>query len=151
MRTWKALGSKSAILLGLAGYTGIAVFAYFMHTAAQFVILALGVAAVQGGTQALSRSLFASLIPKHKSAEFFAFFAVTERFAGIVGPLIFAATAALTGTSRNAILSIVVFFIAGAAVLARVDVAEGQRIALAPEAEAGAPPNTSSTAQFTGA
>ena len=123
------LGSKRAILVGLAGYTATAVFAYFMSRPLHFLMLALAVGAVQGGTQALSRSLFASLIPRHKSAEFFGFFAVTERFAGIIGPLVFAATAALTGTSRNAIVSIMVFFVAGAAVLTRVDVVKGRRAA----------------------
>ena len=94
-------------------------------------MLALGVAAVQGGTQALSRSLFASLVPKHESAKFFGLFAVSERFAGIVGPIFFAAAAGLTGTSRTAILSLAVFFVAGAAVLVRVDVERGQRAAVA--------------------
>ena len=66
---------------------------------------------VQGGSQALSRSLFASMIPKQKSSEFFAFFAVFEKFAGIIGPAIFAYTIGTTGSSRNAILSVIVFFV----------------------------------------
>jgi MFS transporter, UMF1 family len=120
-------GAKPMILVGLAGYTGIAVFAYFLHTAFHFFILAVGVALVQGGTQALSRSLFASLIPAQRSAQFFAFFAVAERFAGIAGPLVFALVATVTGTTRGAILSVIAFFIVGAIVLAKVDVARGQR------------------------
>jgi UMF1 family MFS transporter len=91
---------------------------------------------VQGGTQALSRSLFASMIPPHKSGEFFGFFSVFEKFAGIFGPLIFAGTIAATGSSRNAILSIIGFFAVGAALLALVDVAEGQRAAREAEARA---------------
>jgi UMF1 family MFS transporter len=87
------------------------------------------VGVVQGGTQALSRSLFASMIPRHKSGEFFGFFSVFEKFAGIFGPLIFAGTIAATGSSRNAILSVILFFAVGALLLARVDVAEGQRVA----------------------
>ena len=86
---------------------------------------------VQGGTQALSRSLFASMVPPHKSGEFFGFFSVFEKFAGIFGPLFFAASLWLTGSSRNAILSVIVFFVAGAAILAFVDVEEGERTARA--------------------
>jgi UMF1 family MFS transporter len=123
------VGPKGAILIGLAGYAAIAVFAFFLRTATHFVILAFGVAVVQGGTQALGRSLFASLIPKQQSASFFSLFAVTERFAGILGPLVFATVSFATGSSRGAILSVVAFFLMGATVLARVDVAAGRSAA----------------------
>ena len=72
---------------------------------------------VQGGTQALSRSLFASMIPRHRSSEFFAFFSVFERYAGILGPAIFAWVVERSGTSRNAIISVLAFFVLGAALL----------------------------------
>jgi UMF1 family MFS transporter len=123
------IGAKRAIFLGLLAYTSISVLGYFMKTAAHFFVLAGLVGVVQGGTQALSRSLFASMIPRHKSGEFFGFFSVFEKFAGIFGPLIFAGTIAATGSSRNAILSVILFFAVGALLLARVDVAEGQRVA----------------------
>jgi UMF1 family MFS transporter len=87
-----------------------------------------------GGTQALSRSLFASLIPKEKSSEFFALFAVAEKFAGILGPAVFALLIELTGSSRVAILSIVVFFVIGGLLLRRVDVDAGRQVARAAEA-----------------
>ena len=77
-----------------------------MTTATQFFALAVLVGMVQGGTQALSRSLFASMIPRHKSSEFFAFFGVFERYAGILGPAVFAWVVEHSGTSRNAILSV---------------------------------------------
>ena len=77
------------------------------------------------------RSLFATMIPKHKSSEFFGFFGVFEKFAGIIGPLLFAATVRMTGTSRTAILSVIAFFVVGAILLWKVDVAEGQRAARA--------------------
>ena len=64
----------------------ITVLGYFMSTATHFFALAVLVGMVQGGTQALSRSLFASMIPRHKSSEFFAFFSVFERYAGVLGP-----------------------------------------------------------------
>jgi MFS transporter, UMF1 family len=121
------IGAKRAIFLSLAVYTCISVLGYFMSAAWHFFLLAFLVGTVQGGSQALSRSLFATMIPRHKSSEFFGFFAVFEKFAGIFGPALFALTVALTGSSRNAILSVIAFFVAGAALLAMVDVEEGQR------------------------
>src|SRR5215210_4924397 len=93
------------------------------------MVLAVLVGMVQGGTQALSRSLFASMVPRHKSSEFFAFFGVFERYAGILGPAIFAWVVSYSGTSRNAILSVVAFFAIGGALLMLVDVEEGRRAA----------------------
>jgi UMF1 family MFS transporter len=84
---------------------------------------------VQGGSQALSRSLFARMIPRHKSSEFFGFFSVFEKFAGIAGPAIFALSVSFFGSSRIAVLSVIAFFVLGALVLTRVDVAEGERAA----------------------
>ena len=110
-------------------YAVITMLSYFMRTATHFFLLAILVGMVQGGTQALSRSLFASMIPKHKSAEFFAFFGVFERYAGILGPALFAWVVSHSGTSRNAILSVVVFFVLGGALLMFVDVDEGRRAA----------------------
>jgi UMF1 family MFS transporter len=90
---------------------------------------------VQGGAQALSRSLFASMIPVAKSSEFFSFFSVFEKFAGIMGPALFGLIAQLTGSSRAGIAALVVFFLGGMALLARVDIAEGRRAALREDAE----------------
>jgi MFS transporter, UMF1 family len=130
------IGAKASIFLGLVIYTGISIIGYFMKTAAHFLVLAILVGMVQGGAQALSRSLFASLIPRHKAGEFFGFFAVVEKFAGIIGPLVFGAMIAISGSSRSAILSVIIFFAVGAAILAFVNVPEGQRLARAAEAEA---------------
>jgi UMF1 family MFS transporter len=123
------IGAKSAIFVGLAAYVGITFVGYFMTTATHFLILAALVGMVQGGTQALSRSLFGSMIPRHASGEFFGLFAVFEKFAGIFGPATFAVMIALTGSARSAILSVVVFFVVGAALLTLVDVDAGRRIA----------------------
>jgi UMF1 family MFS transporter len=133
------MGAKRALFLGLLAYSAISVLGYFMTTAAHFYLLAGMVGVVQGGTQALSRSLFASMIPQHKSGEFFGFFSVFEKFAGIFGPLIFAGTIAATGSSRNAILSIIVFFVIGALLLRTVNVSEGQRAARAADEAAAIP------------
>ena len=123
------IGTKRAIFLGLIVYAGISVFGYFITTATHFFILATLVAMVQGGTQALSRSLFGSMIPRHESGEFFGLFAVFEKFAGIMGPAVFALMVALTGSSRSAILSVIMFFVVGGALLFLVNVEEGQRTA----------------------
>lgn len=120
------IGTKPAIFVGLAAYVGISLLGYFMTTATHFFILAGLVGMVQGGTQALSRSLFASMIPPHRSGEYFGFFSVFEKFAGIFGPLFFWAALALTGSSRNAILSVIFFFVVGGLLLARVNVEEGR-------------------------
>jgi UMF1 family MFS transporter len=128
------IGAKRSIFIGLAAYVGISIYGYFITTATQFLILALFVGMVQGGTQALSRSLFASMIPRHRSGEFFGFFGVFEKFAGIFGPLIFGLVLSWAGSSRTAILAIASFFLIGGYLLSRVDVEEGQRVARAEEA-----------------
>jgi MFS transporter, UMF1 family len=128
------IGAKRAIGLGLLVYVGISVLGYFMKTNTHFLILAVLVGMVQGGTQALSRSLFASLIPRDRSGEFFGFFAVVEKFAGIAGPLLFGLSISLTHETRYAILTVIPFFLVGAALLALVDVKAGQREARAAEA-----------------
>ena len=121
------IGAKTCIFIALAVYVGISLLGYFMTTAWQFFALAFLVGTVQGGSQALSRSLFARMIPPHKSSEFFGFFSVFEKFAGIAGPAIFAAAVTITGSSRPAVLSVILFFIVGAVLLTRVDVAQGER------------------------
>jgi UMF1 family MFS transporter len=128
------IGAKTAIFVALATYTGISVLGYFMTAAWQFFVLAALVGTVQGGSQALSRSLFARMIPKHKSSEYFGFFAVFEKFAGIAGPALFAASVTLFASSRAAVLSVILFFVLGALVLTRVDVAAGEAQAQADQA-----------------
>ena len=123
------LGTKRTIYLALAVYVVISVLAYFMSTALHFYALAILVGAVIGGSQALSRSLYASLIPRHKSAEFFAFMTVGSKFAGILGPATFGWVSLLAGSSRLGILSIMAFFVIGMVLLTRVDVPAGQRYA----------------------
>lgn len=130
------IGTKPSIFIGLVVYAIISIFGYFMKTATHFYILALLVGTVQGGTQALSRSLFASIIPAYKSGEFFGFFSVFSRFAGILGSFLFGFIVERTGTMRPAILAVIVFFIVGALLLNFVDVDEGQRKAREEEAKA---------------
>jgi MFS transporter, UMF1 family len=123
------LGAKRAIFLGLTVYLGIAALAYLMQTEVHFFALALLIGVVQGGTQGLSRSLFASLIPKQRSGQFFSLFALSEKLAGLLGPGLFVLTIWVTGSSRPAIASVVLFFLAGGFLLRRVDVEQGRRMA----------------------
>jgi UMF1 family MFS transporter len=123
------IGAKASVFIALGVYALISVMGYFMKTERDFYVLALMVAAVQGGSQALSRSLFASMIPRDRSSEFFGFFSVFEKFGAIAGPAVFGLTSAMTGSSRGAILSVIIFFVIGAVLLALVDVKAGQQSA----------------------
>ncbi len=125
------MGTKRAIFLGLAVYTGISMGGYFIQTALHFWILAVLVGFVQGGTQALSRSLFGTMIPKSRSAEFFSFYDVSSKFAGIIGPFVFGLVGQLTGSSRLSVVALVIFFIGGGMVLFTVNEEEGRARALA--------------------
>ena len=125
------MGTKQAILVGLAVYFVICVVGFFMKTATHFYLLAGMVGLVQGGTQALSRSLFARMVPKRQSAEFFGFFSTGEKFAGILGPLLFGLIAQFSGSSRWGIMSVTIFFLIGGLLLLGVDDAEGRRVAAA--------------------
>ncbi|HSR12864.1 MAG TPA: MFS transporter, partial [Thermodesulfobacteriota bacterium] len=107
------IGAKKSIFIGLGVYTAIAAGGYFIRTPLHFWILAILVGLVQGGTQALSRSLFGTLIPRSRSAEFYSFYDMSSKFAGIIGPLVFGVVGSLTGSSRLSVVSLIVFFIAG--------------------------------------
>lgn len=130
------MSTKRALYVGLAVYTGISVGGFFMTETWHFWVLAAAVATVQGGTQALSRSLYATLVPDTQSSEFFSFFSISSKFAGIAGPALFAFVGQLTGSSRFSIVALVVFFVGGAVLLSRVDVETGR--ATAREIEAAA-------------
>ena len=112
---WMAskIGTKKSIYVGLVIYTLISFYGPFIEHSWQFWLLGFFVGMVQGGTQALSRSLFASLIPKDKSAEFFGFYGVSAKFAGILGPLVFALISGFFGSSRASFISVAIFFIIG--------------------------------------
>ena len=132
------LGTKRSIMVGLGWYALIAVAGYFMSESWHFWALAFSVGMVQGGTQALSRSLFGLMAPKARSAEFFGFYDISSKFAGIVGPALFAIVGQLTGSSRLSIVALIVFFIGGILLLTRVDEEEGIRVARQENEEAAA-------------
>jgi UMF1 family MFS transporter len=121
--------TKRSIILALVMYAVIAIWGFRVNSTVEFWFLAWMVAVVQGGSQALSRSLYASMTPASKSGEFFGLFGVMEKFASLIGPLLFAMAALIFGSSRPAILSLIALFLIGIVLLLRVNVAEGRRVA----------------------
>jgi UMF1 family MFS transporter len=129
----KRISAKKSILFALCIYTIIAILGYFMKRPTHFWLLAILVSMVQGGTQALSRSMYGTMSPPSKSAEFFGFYNVSSKFAGIIGPALFGLVGQLTGSSRISILAIIIFFFVGALVLTTVDHSQGIQAALMEE------------------
>ena len=125
------LGPKRAVLVALSVYLVIAGGGYFMAETWHFYLLAGLVGTVQGGAQALSRSIYGSLVPADRSAEFFGFYSTSGKLAGVVGPLVFGLAGQLAGSSRLGILALVVFFLVGGLLLLRVDLTAGRREAAA--------------------
>jgi len=123
------MDTQRSVLLALSIYAIIAIWGYFLDSVIEFWFLAWMVAVVQGGSQALSRSLYAGMSPASKSGEFFGLFGIMEKFSAIIGPLLFALAGTLFGSSRPAVLSLIVLFILGGALLMRVDVGAGRRTA----------------------
>ncbi len=122
------ISAKKAILFNLAIWVLLGIGAYFLPEgeALPFYGLAVVVGFVLGGVQALSRSLYGTMVPEEASAEFYGFFSVFSKFSAIWGPLIFAIVSAQTGSGRPAILSVIAFFIIGGILLSRVDVEQAQ-------------------------
>lgn len=122
------IGTKLAIALTLAIWAALLVYIYaFVNTGAQFFFVAAGVAIVMGGSQALSRSLFAQLIPKGKEAEYFSIYEISDKGTSWLGPAFYGLALQWTGSYRAAILSLIVFFAVGLAILSRLNVEQGRR------------------------
>ena len=115
------LGAKTGIEIALAGYAVITVLAFFLSSAWHFWVLAALVGLVQGGAQALSRSLYARLVPLGREAEYFSFFDVSGRMAGVVGPVVFSLLTLSFGSGRAGVLAVAALFVAGGWVLAGVE------------------------------
>ena len=128
------IGTRKGIFIGLATYVGATIWAYNIEETWEFYLLAAAVGLVQGGVQALSRSLYARLIPRNRAAEFFGFYNMLGKFAAVIGPTLMGWVAVLTGSPRFGILSIVLLFVAGGLCLFFVDEEEGARAARALEA-----------------
>jgi len=114
-------GTRRTILATLGGWSFVVTYAYFIHTATEYVLLGGVVGIVLGGSQALSRSFFGSMIPANASAEFFGFYSVFNKFSSIWGPVLFGFIRHTTGSSRNAIFSLIGLFLVGMVLLSLVD------------------------------
>jgi MFS transporter, UMF1 family len=117
-------GAKRVVLASLVLWTAVVVVGYFLEAGAalQFYLLAAFIGIVLGGSQALSRSLFSHMIPRGQEAEYFSLYEISERGTSWLGTLIFGLTLQLTGSYRSALVSLVIFFVAGFALLAVVNV-----------------------------
>lgn len=124
------IGPQAAVIAGLGGYVVITAVGYFLSQAWHFWVLGALVALVQGGVQAISRSMFASLIPVARRSEMFGFYSVSEKLAGVAGPLLFALATQLGGAGRLGVLTLLPFFIGGAWLLSRVDLRRGAQEAV---------------------
>lgn len=119
-------GPKTGIYIALFVYIIITIRGYFLSSALDFWILAGLVGTVQGGIQALSRSLYGAMVPKNKTSEFFGFYGVSSKFSAITGPFVFAIIGQITGSSKLGILAIALFFIIGMVLLSSVDIKKGK-------------------------
>lgn len=117
--------AKKALYVTLFVYLGIVIIGYFMTSAIHFYLLAICVGMVQGGAQALSRSIYGSMVPADKKAEFFGFYGISSKFAAVMGPFAFALIGQITGNSRYGILSLIFFFVVGIIILRYVDIDKG--------------------------
>ncbi len=117
------IGAKRAILISLVIWSGLVIYAYaLLYNETQLFVLGFVVALVLGGSQALSRSLFAQMIPANHEAEYFGFYEISERGTSWLGPLAFAAAVQVTGSQRIAIVTLIIFFVVGVTLLSQVDV-----------------------------
>ncbi|QKW26567.1 MFS transporter [Streptomyces seoulensis] len=123
-RLARTYGAKRTILGSLVAWTATLAAGFFLPAGAPvwFFVLAAGIGLVLGGSQALSRSLFSHLVPPGKEAEYFSAYEMSDRGMSWLGPLLFGMTYQLTGSYRDAIVSLVVFFVLGFGLLARVPV-----------------------------
>jgi UMF1 family MFS transporter len=124
----RRVGARAVVLAGLAIYVVVGLLGFFMTRPLHFWILAALVATAQGGVQALSRSLFTRLVPQERAAEMFGFYSVSQKFAGLFGPLFFGLVSHVTGNPRLGALTILPFLILGGLVLTRVRIPQ-ERVA----------------------
>jgi len=123
------IGTKNAVFVAIGGYGVITFLGYFMTNPIHFYMLAAMIGLFQGGIQALSRSLYARLIPPGKEGEFFGFYNMLGKFAAVIGPVLMGWVTLVTGNVRFGILSILILFIIGAILLSKVDFEEGKKLA----------------------
>ena len=123
-------GAKCSLMIALFLFICVTVYAFFISKAWEFWLLGFVIAIILGGSQAVSRSLFTSLIPDGKHAEFFGFYAISAKFASVLGPFVFALITQLTGSARLSILSLTGFFVIGIILLSAVDISQQKNLSL---------------------
>ncbi|HTP00758.1 MAG TPA: MFS transporter, partial [Anaerolineales bacterium] len=115
------IGAKRSIVVSLVIWSFVVIYAYFGmrgdNRVLEFTLLGVVIAVVLGGSQAISRSLFAQMIPEGKEAEFYSFYEVSDRGTSWIGPLLFGLMNQVTGSLRPAILSLIFFFVVGLVIL----------------------------------
>ena len=130
------IGNKVTLMITLVVWTGIVLWAYFIgwftDPVTEYYMLGVVVGLVLGGSQSAARSMQASFIPVQNAAEFFSFFAISGKFASVIGPILFGLVTLITGSLRTGILMLVVFFVAGMGILITVDESKGQQEAQVP-------------------
>jgi UMF1 family MFS transporter len=123
-----AITAKRAVIVSLVIWTGTLVYIYAaVKTTVQFFVMAAIVAVVMGGSQALSRSLYAQIIPKGREAEYYSVYEISDKGTSWMCPIFFGLAMQFTHSYRLAVLSLIVFFIAGLLVLLKVDMEQGER------------------------
>jgi UMF1 family MFS transporter len=124
----KKIGTKKTIMVNLVVWAAVVIYAWgVLYSTVQFWALGATVALILGGSQALSRSLFSQMIPAQREAEYFSLYEISERGTSWIGPLVFALAVQITGTQRIALVSLIIFFIAGLILLAVTDVRQAIR------------------------
>ena len=121
-RLAEKISAKKALMISLLLWSFVVIYGYYIKSSGEFLFLGAIVGMVLGGSQALSRSLYGAMIPENASAEFYGFYSIFTKFSAIWGTAVFALVDYFTGSSRNAIISLVLFFIIGLVLLSMVDV-----------------------------
>ncbi|MHA6529694.1 MFS transporter [Paenibacillus sp. BAC0078] len=129
-KTAERFGAKKMLLISLFVYLLIVLLGFGMTSATHFYILAIMVGLVQGGSQSISRSLLSDLMPPKRTGELFGFVNITSKFSSIFGPFVFGLVGQLTGNPRLGILSLLLFFGLGIAIVLKLDVNRGKQDAL---------------------
>jgi MFS transporter, UMF1 family len=119
-RLGQAWGARNAVLLAIAVYALVTVWAYTLRTVGQFYAMAVVIALVQGGVQSQSRALFAQLIPPGRAGEFFGFYNMLGKFAVILGPMLVGWAALLLDSQQASLMALLLLFVPGAALLSQV-------------------------------
>ena len=122
----KWMGAKQSVVLSLVIWSGVVIYAYAglkgENVTAEFFVLGAFIALVMGGSQAISRSLFAQMIPDGQEAEYYSFYEISERGTSWIGPLVFGLANQMFGSLRPALLSLIFFFVMGLIILPFVNV-----------------------------